>query len=324
MFDVQVKRIHEYKRQHLFALYMIHRYITLKQMSPADRKNVVKRVFAVGGKAAPGYIAAKKIIKLITSIGDVVNNDPEIGDLMKVVYLPNYNVSNAMIIIPGTDMSEQISTAGTEASGTSNMKFVMNGAIIVGTMDGANVEIVEEIGLENIIIFGAKVDEVDSIRQKQAPAGSRLKRVFDYIRNGHVGNPKELSSIVDTLENNDFYIVKHDFYLYLEAQERADKLFINHEQWARMSINGALKMGKFSSDRTINEYASDIWDIERVKIPAPSATALSRVRSQPNLVNNEQKLLERKQQLSVNDVHLSDFISDFALENSLTEKKLNE
>ena len=159
MFDVQVKRIHEYKRQHLFALYMIHRYITLKQMSPADRKNVVKRVFAVGGKAAPGYIAAKKIIKLITSIGDVVNNDPEIGDLMKVVYLPNYNVSNAMIIIPGTDMSEQISTAGTEASGTSNMKFVMNGAIIVGTMDGANVEIVEEIGLENIIIFGAKVDE---------------------------------------------------------------------------------------------------------------------------------------------------------------------
>ena len=209
---------------------MIHRYLTLKEMSPAARRNMVKRVFMVGGKAAPGYIAAKKIIKLITSIGDIVNNDSDIGDLMKIVFLPNYNVSNAQIIIPGTDLSEQISTAGTEASGTSNMKFVMNGAVIIGTLDGANVEIAEEVGMDNIIIFGAKVDEVDNIRQKRENIGSRLRKCFDFIRNGNYGISRELVSIVETLENNDFYIVKHDFYLYLEAQEKVDRCYANQDQ----------------------------------------------------------------------------------------------
>ena len=320
LFDVQVKRIHEYKRQHLFALYMIHRYITIKEMAPEARRHVVKRVFMVGGKAAPGYITAKKIIKLITSIGDVVNNDPEIGDLMKVVFLPNYNVSNAQIIIPGTDLSEQISTAGTEASGTSNMKFVMNGSVIIGTLDGANVEIVEEIGIDNAVIFGAKVDEVENIRKKGTVAGQRLKKCFDYIRNGNIGNPRELVSIVEGLENNDVYIIKHDFYLYLEAQEKVDRLYSNHEQWLNMSIAGALKMGKFSSDRTINEYAADIWDIDRVKIPAPSSSALTRVRSQPNLRPAEDRLNDRRIEISLKEAHVIEEITDEILENSLIEK----
>ena len=289
-------------------------------MAPEARRHVVKRVFMVGGKAAPGYITAKKIIKLITSIGDVVNNDPEIGDLMKVVFLPNYNVSNAQIIIPGTDLSEQISTAGTEASGTSNMKFVMNGSVIIGTLDGANVEIVEEIGIDNAVIFGAKVDEVENIRKKGTVSGQRLKKCFDYIRNGNIGNPRELVSIVEGLENNDVYIIKHDFYLYLEAQEKVDRLYSNHEQWLNMSIAGALKMGKFSSDRTINEYAADIWDIDRVKIPAPSSSALTRVRSQPNLRPAEDRLNDRRIEISLKEAHVIEEITDEILENSLIEK----
>ena len=324
MFDVQVKRIHEYKRQHLFALYMIYRYIWIKEMHPEARSKVVKRVFMVGGKAAPGYIAAKKIIKLITSIGDVVNKDPDIGDLMKVVFLPNYNVSNAQVIIPGTDLSEQISTAGTEASGTSNMKFVMNGAIIIGTLDGANVEIAEEVGLDNIIIFGAKVDEVDAIRNKREQAGSRLRKCFDYIRNGTIGNPRELSSIVETLENNDFYIVKHDFYLYLEAQERADKLYSHKDQWLHMSISGALKMGKFSSDRTITEYAEDIWALEKLKIPAPSSSAITRVRSLPNLVPADVKLENRRKSLKQKEASLILEIPQELLEKSLMDSSKHE
>jgi starch phosphorylase len=319
MFDVQVKRIHEYKRQHLFALYMIYRYIWIKEMAPEGRSKIIKRVFMVGGKAAPGYIAAKKIIKLITSIGDVVNRDPDIGDLMKVVFLPNYNVSNAQIIIPGTDLSEQISTAGTEASGTSNMKFVMNGAVIIGTLDGANVEIAEEVGLDNIIIFGAKVDEVERIRNKRELAGSRLRKCFDCIRNGTIGNPRELGSIVDGLENNDFYIVKHDFYLYLDAQEKADKLFSHKEKWLRMTMSGALKMGKFSSDRTIDEYAEDIWSLEKVKVLAPSSCAIGRVRSLPNLVPADVKLDNRRKSLRQREATLIFAIPKEVLEKSLID-----
>jgi starch phosphorylase len=324
MFDVQVKRIHEYKRQHLFALYMIYRYIWIKETKPENRGHIVKRVFMVGGKAAPGYIAAKKIIKLITSIGDVVNKDPDVGDLMKVIFLPNYNVSNAQVIIPGTDLSEQISTAGTEASGTSNMKFVMNGAVIIGTLDGANVEIAEEVGIDNIIIFGAKVDEVEAIRAKREEAGSRLRKCFDYIRNGTIGNPRELTSLVENLENNDFYIVKHDFYLYLEAQEKADKLYSHKDQWLKMSIAGALKMGKFSSDRTINEYAADIWDIERVKIPAPSSSAINRVRSQPNLASADLRLQSRRKSLKDKEASIILEIPSEFLQKSLIDSENHE
>ncbi|CAG9317279.1 unnamed protein product [Blepharisma stoltei] len=294
MFDIMVKRIHEYKRQNLFALYMIHRYFTLKAMSVDDRAKQVKRVFMVGGKAAPGYIAAKKIIKLINSIGDVVNNDPDIGDLMKVVFLPNYCVSSAQIIIPAADLTEQISTAGTEASGTSNMKFVMNGAIIMGTMDGANVEIVEDVGIQNSFIFGARVHEVDKLRQHSGqPAGTRLQKLFDAVKNGTFGNPKELSSLIESLEHNDVYLVKSDFYSYIEKQAEADATYKNQDQWLRMSITGALNMGRFSSDRTIKEYADEIWDLESVEIPKPSLNAMSRVKSQPN-INPAQERLEKR------------------------------
>ena len=159
-----VKRLHEYKRQFMNALFLVYRYLEIKNSTPEARKNMVPRAVFIGGKAAPGYIVAKRIIKFINCISDVVNNDPEVGDLLKVVFLPNYNVSNAQVIIPAAELSQHISTAGTEASGTSNMKFCMNGCLIIGTMDGANVEIVEEVGENNIFIFGARVDDIETLR----------------------------------------------------------------------------------------------------------------------------------------------------------------
>ena len=288
LYDVLVKRIHEYKRQLMFAFYMIHRYLSIKAMSVEERRNVVKRVMMVGGKAAPGYVNAKKIIKLVNCIGDVVNNDPDIGDLMKVVFLPNYCVSAAQVIIPAADLSEQISTAGTEASGTSNMKFVMNGAIIIGTMDGANVEIHREIGAENIFIFGARVEEVGEIKRRMGagdyPIDGRLRAVFDAIYAGRFGNPKEVGSLPDSIQHhNDTYIVCHDFPDYVRAQEVVDETYRQREKWMQMSMTGALSMSFFSSDRTIEEYATEIWDLEPVSIPTPGSSALTRVRSQPHL-----------------------------------------
>lgn len=299
MFDILVKRIHEYKRQQMFAFYMIHRYLRLKSMSHEERQNAVKRVFMVGGKAAPGYITAKKIIKLINCIGDVVNNDPDIGDIMKVIFLPNYSVSTAQVIIPAADLSQQISTAGTEASGTSNMKFVMNGCIIIGTMDGANVEISQEVGEENMFIFGARLSEVNSVRERQSrgdhPIPNELRQVFEAIRSGRIGNPRELVSIIEPLEHaNDFYLVCHDFKQYLEAQERVDSTYKDQNRWLDMSIKGALTMAKFSSDRTIEEYATHIWNLSPVEIPTPSESALNRVRSQPHLLLAQDKLVERR------------------------------
>jgi starch phosphorylase len=253
----------------------------------------------VGGKAAPGYITAKKIIKLINSISDVVNNDPDIGDIMKVVFLPNYCVSAAQVIIPAADLSQQISTAGTEASGTSNMKFVMNGCIIIGTMDGANVEISQEVGEENMFIFGARLSEVNSIRERMSrgdhPIPHELRQVFDTIRSGRIGNPRELVSIIEPLEQaNDFYLVCHDFKQYLEAQEKVDSIYRDQNRWLDMSIKGALTMAKFSSDRTIEEYATHIWNLSPVEIPTPSESALNRVRSQPHLFLAQDKLVERR------------------------------
>ena len=289
LFDVQVKRIHEYKRQLLNALYMVHRYLELKAMSTESRTNEVKRVFLVGGKAASGYIAAKKIIKLLTSIQDVVNNDAEIGDLMKVVFLPNYGVTVAQVIIPAADLSQHISTAGSEASGTSNMKFVMNGSVILGTLDGANVEIRNEIGKENIFIFGARTEEVAELRarmreQRGYPIGAQLLTVIDAICQGRFGNTKELSSLIDSLQTgNDYYLVCHDFYPYLEAQKRVDETYRNQKLWRKMVITGAVSMGYFSSDRAVIEYATEIWSLNSVTIPTPAESALTRVRSQPHL-----------------------------------------
>jgi starch phosphorylase len=289
LFDVQVKRIHEYKRQLLNALYIVHRYLELKAMSAESRKLVVKRVFLIGGKAASSYLAAKKIIKLITSIEAVINNDSDIGDLLKVVFLPNYGVTAAQIIIPAADLSQHISTAGSEASGTSNMKFVMNGSVILGTLDGANIEIRNEIGRENIFIFGARAEEVTELRarmreQRGYPIGTPLLTVFDTIRQGKFGSQKELSSLIDALQNgNDDYLVCHDFYPYVEAQAKVDKTYLDQAQWRKMVITGAVSMGYFSSDRAVIEYATDIWGLNSVTIPTPAESALTRVRSQPHL-----------------------------------------
>ena len=323
IYDIMVKRIHEYKRQLMFALYMIYRYLKLKKMSSEDRINVQKRVFMVGGKAAPGYVTAKKVIKLITSIGDVVNNDPEIGSLMKVVFLPNYCVSAAQIIIPAADLSEHISTAGTEASGTGNMKFAMNGALIIGTMDGANVEIAQEIGEQNMFIFGASVTEVDSVRERLERGdyniGRELREVFSAIRENRFGSARDTVSLVEGLEKHDFYLVCHDFYSYMQEQERVDLMYADSDNWNKMSIRAAISVGKFSSDRTIDEYAEEIWDISRVPIPSPSESALARIRSQPHLINASEKLEKIVRRRKSREATLIRKIDDVELEGTLIE-----
>lgn len=269
MYDVQVKRIHEYKRQLLNILYVIYRYLAIKETPSHERASrFVPRVVMIGGKAAPGYYTAKIIIELICAVSRVVNSDSDIGDLLKVVYLPNYNVSSAQIIIPASELSQHISTAGTEASGTSNMKFVMNGCLIIGTMDGANVEIAEEISVDNMFIFGKNVAEVGEARAAmhggdRSYVGSRLSKVFETVKSGTFGgNTQAFIHLIDSLINGgDNYLVSHDFYSYLDAQERADECYRDQKKWCRMAILGLAKSGKFSSDRTISEYASQIWNI---------------------------------------------------------------
>lgn len=245
----------------------------------------------IGGKAAPGYANAKAIIKLITAVQDTVNNDARIGDLLKVIFLPNYNVSAAQVIVPATELSQHISTAGTEASGTSNMKFVMNGGLIIGTMDGANVEIAEEIGEENMFIFGERVEGVNKIRAELAAGkrnyvGSRLQSVFDAIMAGNFGDCSIVHGVLDAIQNGgDHYITCFDFYSYLEAQALADKTYRDYRKWTRMAITGIAKSGFFSSDRTIAEYCSDIWDVKPVPIPTPPTNAAQRNRSFANLAD---------------------------------------
>lgn len=290
LFDVMVKRLHEYKRQLMNALYIVHRYFMIKDASPEERKKILPRSVLIGGKAAPGYLNAKRIIKFINAISDVVNNDKDVGDLLKVVFLPNYNVSNAEIIIPAAELSQHISTAGTEASGTSNMKFCMNGCLIIGTLDGANVEILEEVGDENIFIFGAKVNEVDALREKMRTSepeqyyGPALKRIFDAVADGMFGAKDELRALIDTIRNrNDFYLVCHDFQEYIKSQNEVDAIYRNPVEWNKRSIRCATGVSKFSSDRTIKEYAEDIWGIKTFEIPKPSRKAEERVRSYNDL-----------------------------------------
>lgn len=244
----------------------------------------------IGGKAAPGYYNAKVIIELCNRISHVINNDQDINDLLKVVFLPNYNVSSASIIIPASELSQHISTAGTEASGTSNMKFVMNGCLIIGTMDGANVEIAEEIGKENMFIFGKNVHEVDVARNemysgKRDYIGSRLARVFEVIKSGRFGGSSAaFRELIGNLENGkDHYLVCHDFYSYLEVQELVDAAYRDQRSWNRMAIIGVARSSKFSSDRTISEYCRDIWKIEPQPIPVPTVDPRARVRSFANL-----------------------------------------
>ena len=269
LFDVQVKRIHEYKRQLLNVLHVVSLYNRIKD-NPDVRS--VPRTVIFGGKAAPGYFTAKLIIRLINSVGDVVNNDPAIGDKLKVVFLADYRVSLAERIFPASDLSEQISTAGTEASGTGNMKFALNGAVTIGTMDGANVEIREEVGDDNIFIFGLTADQVNQLKPHYNPwdrysSNGELKRVLDMIASGAFSpNDRSLFSPIfgSLLQGGDRYLLLEDYASYIEAQHRGDESYRNAAAWTKMSIMNVAKMGKFSSDRTIQQYADEIWGLKPV------------------------------------------------------------
>ncbi|XP_040268142.1 glycogen phosphorylase, liver form [Bufo bufo] len=277
MFDVHVKRIHEYKRQLLNCLHIVTMYNRIKA-NPT--KEFVARTVIIGGKAAPGYYMAKMIIKLITSVGEIVNNDPVIGNKLKVIYLENYRVSLAEKVIPATDLSEQISTAGTEASGTGNMKFMLNGALTIGTMDGANVEMAEEAGEENMFIFGMRVNDVAELDKKGYNAQEyyhrlpELKQVMDQIQSGFFSpsKPDLFKDVTDMLFYNDRFKVFADYEEYVKCQDRVSALYKNPKEWTKVVIKNIAASGKFSSDRTIKEYAKDIWGVEPsdLKIPPPN------------------------------------------------------
>lgn len=267
MFDVQVKRIHEYKRQHLNVLHIITLYNRIKNDPDID---ITPRLFVFGGKAAPGYFMAKRIIKLITSVARVVNNDPEVRDRLKIFFIPNYNVKIGHIVYPMTDLSEQISLAGKEASGTGNMKFSMNGALTIGTLDGANVEIREEVGAENFFLFGMNVEEVMSLQASGYRSieyyrrNEELKEVIDLIASGYFshGDRELFRPIVDSLLNDDQYMLFADYQSYVDCQSQVSEVFRDTNHWTRMSILNAARMGKFSSDRSILEYSQKIWDVQ--------------------------------------------------------------
>jgi len=266
LFDVHVKRIHEYKRQVLLGFNIICQYLRLK----ADpNQSFVPRTFFIGGKAAPGYLMAKRIIRFINSIGDVVNNDPLTRDKLRVVFLENYRVSLAEKIFPASDLSEQISTAGTEASGTGCMKLTMNGALTIGTYDGANMEIKAAVGKDNIFMFGHKVEELKKMRESgydpsaYIKAQPLLKEALDLVKNNFF-SPVEYDlflPIVQSLEQDDKYFHCADFGSYLQAQDKVSDLYSDFEEWTRKSIINVARSGRFSSDRTIMEYARDIWDV---------------------------------------------------------------
>lgn len=276
LFDIQVKRIHEYKRQLLNILGAIYRYKKLKEMSTEERKNTTPRTIMFGGKAFATYTNAKRIVKLVNDVGAVVNSDPEVNSYLKVVFVPNYNVSVAEMLIPGSELSQHISTAGMEASGTSNMKFALNGCLIIGTLDGANVEIREEIGEENFFLFGATADEVPRLRKERENGlfkpDPRFEEAKEYTRSGAFGS-YDYNPLLDSLEGNsgygrgDYFLVGHDFPSYMDAQERVDEAYKDRKRWLKMSILSTAGSGKFSSDRTISQYAKEIWNIEECRVP---------------------------------------------------------
>jgi glycogen phosphorylase len=265
MFDVQVKRIHEYKRQHLNILHIIALYHLMKS-DPG--KDLPPRTFIFGGKAAPSYFMAKLIIKLINSVASVVNTDPDVAHRIKVVFIPNFSVKNGQRIYPAADLSEQISLAGKEASGTGNMKFAMNGALTIGTLDGANVEIREEVGAENFFLFGLTAEQASSIKSSRYDPGdyyngnAGLRGVIDMIGSGLFsgGDRGLFRPLIDSLLYHDEYMVLADYQSYIDCQERVAEAFRDKDEWARMSILNTARMGKFSSDRAIKEYCSHIWN----------------------------------------------------------------
>ena len=274
LFDVQIKRIHEYKRQLLNILHVIYLY---NQMLEHPELPFVSRTFLFGGKAAPGYFMAKLIINLANDVARVVNHDPAMQDRLKVVFVPNYNVSVAEKMIPATDISQHISTAGTEASGTGNMKFILNGALILGTMDGANIEIAEEVGAENIFTFGMSSDEVSSLAKSgynprvSYQNNPELREVLSMINTGYFNRDKPhlYNDLYNSLVFEDKYMLLEDFASYVECQQRVIKTWQDPEKWTRMSILNTAASGKFSSDRTIAEYARDIWKLKPVTVELP-------------------------------------------------------
>ena len=266
IFDVQVKRMHEYKRQVLFALYLIYQYLNIKN-NPG--KNIYPRTAIIAGKAAPGYAMAKLIIKFINNIAEVINLDPDVSEKFKIVFLENYRVSLAERIFPASDLSEQISTVGREASGTGNMKFMLNGAVTIGTWDGANIEIAEEVGPENIFIFGLKSNEVEGLKRKgynpkkYIKNNSSLKKIMrlikeDFFSKGEAGIFRPL---YDSLVHGDHFMVLADFEEYVKKQEEVSNSYADQEKWTKKSIINTARSGRFSSDRTVKEYADEIWKV---------------------------------------------------------------
>ncbi len=271
LFDVQVKRIHEYKRQLLNVLHVIHLYDRIKR---GDTANWTNRCVLIGGKAAPGYFMAKKIIKLINHVAEVINHDPDVGSKLKLIFLANYRVSAMEMICPGADLSEQISTAGKEASGTGNMKFMMNGALTIGTLDGANIEIREEVGDDNFFLFGLTEEQVEATRHHYDPMAiieqdEDLKRVMNLLEWGHFNQfePGTFDGVIASMKStNDPWVTLADFRSFVEAQKRVETAFRDPERWTRMSILNTAGSGKFSTDRTIGEYNNEIWKLAQVKV----------------------------------------------------------
>ncbi len=284
IFDVQVKRLHEYKRQLMLTLYVMHLYNELRENPDLD---MLPRTFIFGAKAAPGYTRAKKIIKLINNVANVINNDATINNKIKVVFIENYSVSNAELIFAAADVSEQISTASKEASGTGNMKFMLNGALTIGTLDGANIEIAEEVGKENCFIFGMTADEVIELEHSRSydpwdiyNNNQVVRRVVTQLINGFYSpqDPDLFREIYDSLLNGggepaDQYFILKDFDAYVEAQKKVDIAYRNQNEWARKAMLNVANAGKFSSDRTIEEYANEIWKLDKIKVLLPEEKA---------------------------------------------------
>jgi starch phosphorylase len=266
LFDVQVKRIHEYKRQLLNVLHVIHLY---NRLNRGHLDGWADRCVLIGGKAAPGYAMAKRIIKLVNSVADVVNNDPDVDGRLKVAFLPNYRVTSMEIIAPATDLSEQISTAGKEASGTGNMKFMMNGAVTIGTYDGANIEILDAVGADNFFLFGLRAEEVEALRPNYSPqdyvdSDPDLQEVIGLLRSGHFNlyEPGIFDPIIDALLSpHDPWMVLADFRSYVDAQEQVAQAWQDQAKWTRMSILNTASSGYFSTDRTMREYNAEIWKL---------------------------------------------------------------
>ncbi|KAF7761606.1 CAZyme family GT35 [Agaricus bisporus var. burnettii] len=273
MFDVQIKRLHEYKRQTLNILGVIHRYLTLKSMTPAERSKCNRKVVFFAGKAAPAYYIAKLTIRLIVNVARVINADADTKDFLQLYFLPDYSVSLAEVLIPASDISQHISTAGTEASGTSNMKFCLNGGLLLGTVDGANIEIAEEVGENNVFFFGHLTPAVEDLRYQHAyhpvPIEQKcpaLAKVLNEVSAGMFGDGGVYEPLLNTIRQGDYYLLTDDFDSYIAALAMVDDAYLDRDEWIKKSIRTTAKMGKFSSDRAILEYAESYWNLEQTPV----------------------------------------------------------